>query len=146
MEKKKVEEALPSVFDNLQKNITDSDFNVSCSGSTLVSVILESNHITCANVGDSRAILARQVDKKSWEMIYLSQDHKPSIESEKKRILKQGGRVHSLKDEKGQSVGPLRVWLPNQSTLNFIIDIQGLAMSRSLGDNVSKPYGVTHRP
>lgn len=25
-------------------------------------------------------------------------------------------------------------------------DIQGLAMSRSIGDNVSKPYGVTHKP
>ena len=66
LNKKKIEEALPSVFDELQKNITELDVNVSCSGSTLVSVILEENHITCANVGDSRAILARQVDKKSW--------------------------------------------------------------------------------
>lgn len=24
--------------------------------------------------------------------------------------------------------------------------MQGLAMSRSMGDNVSKPYGVTHKP
>lgn len=53
-----------------------------------MSVVLEPDHITCANVGDSRAILARQIDKKSWEMIYLSQDHKPSVEAEKKRILK----------------------------------------------------------
>ena len=60
--------------------------------------------------------------------------------------MKQGGRVHSLKDEKGHSVGPLRVWLPNQSIYFIYVDIQGLAMSRSLGDNVSKPYGVTHRP
>ena len=34
--------------------------NASCSGSTLVSVVIEDHHITCANVGDSRAILARQ--------------------------------------------------------------------------------------
>jgi len=28
----------------------------------------------------------------------------------------------------------------------FYLDMQGLAMSRSIGDNVSKPYGVTHKP
>ena len=28
----------------------------------------------------------------------------------------------------------------------FIKDMQGLAMSRSFGDNVSKPIGVTHIP
>lgn len=29
---------------------------------------------------------------------------------------------------------------------SFIEDMQGLAMSRSFGDNVSKPIGVTHIP
>lgn len=28
----------------------------------------------------------------------------------------------------------------------FYEDVQGLAMSRSMGDNISKPYGVTHKP
>lgn len=26
------------------------------------------------------------------------------------------------------------------------VELQGLAMSRSLGDNISKPIGVTHEP
>lgn len=43
-------------------------------------------------------------------------------------------------------VGPLRVWLPNQSTCIHYLDVQGLAMSRSLGDNISKQVGVTHEP
>lgn len=59
------------------------------------------------------------VDKKSWEVIYLSQDQKPSVEAEKKRILKYGGRIQALLDERGESVGPLRVWLPNQSEFIF---------------------------
>ena len=44
-----------------------------------MTVVIEGGLITCANVGDSRAILARQVDRKSWELIHLSQDQKPSV-------------------------------------------------------------------
>ena len=51
---------MPQIYDELQKIITEGEVNASCSGSTLVSVVLEDTHITCANVGDSRAILARQ--------------------------------------------------------------------------------------
>jgi serine/threonine protein phosphatase PrpC len=40
--------------------LNNSEINSSCSGSTLVSVVIEDNNIVCANVGDSRAILARQ--------------------------------------------------------------------------------------
>lgn len=79
-------------------------------------------------------------------MIYLSQDHKPTVEVEKKRILKSGGKIHAFKDENGCPVGPQRVWLPQQSIINPNSDMQGLAMSRSFGDNVSKPVGVTHVP
>jgi serine/threonine protein phosphatase PrpC len=57
---KSVEESLPSIYDELQKSLINSEINSSCSGSTLVSVVLEDSNITCGNVGDSRAILARQ--------------------------------------------------------------------------------------
>jgi serine/threonine protein phosphatase PrpC len=33
----------------------------------------------------------------------------------------------------------------SEYALNYL-DMQGLAMSRSFGDNVSKPIGVTHIP
>ena len=53
-------DSIPKVFDKLQKGLTDSDINVACSGSTFVAVCVTSEEIICANVGDSRAILARQ--------------------------------------------------------------------------------------
>ena len=53
-------ETLPKVYNTLQSLITNSEINANCSGSTLVTVLLEENSLTCANVGDSRAILARQ--------------------------------------------------------------------------------------
>jgi hypothetical protein len=48
-------------------------------------------------------------------VVHISEDHKPSIPKERKRILKKGGKIHAFKDEQGFSVGPLRVWLPNKS-------------------------------
>ncbi len=63
-------------------------------------------------------------------------------------MLKSGGHIHAFKGINGENLGPLRVWLPNQSNLIylFFIDIQGLAMTRSFGDNISKSVGVTHKP
>lgn len=49
-------------------------------------------------------------------------------------------------DEEGKSIGPLRVWLPKKRKIWNKVELQGLAMSRSLGDNISKPIGVTHEP
>jgi serine/threonine protein phosphatase PrpC len=60
--------------------------------------------------------------------------------------MKKGGRVHPYRDLSGQALGPARVWLPNQSIMSIILDIQGLAMSRSFGDNISKSIGVIHNP
>jgi serine/threonine protein phosphatase PrpC len=87
----------------LQKN---SDFNSDFSGSTLVTLMVEDHRIvTCANVGDSRAIVARKcktffsiVNKYNWEIVRLSNDHKPHILSEKQRIHSQGGRVETAYD------------------------------------------------
>lgn len=53
-------EAIPKVFERMQKGLTESDINATCSGSTFVSVFFDNDEIVCANVGDSRAILARQ--------------------------------------------------------------------------------------
>ncbi|EGR29818.1 protein phosphatase 2c, putative [Ichthyophthirius multifiliis] len=110
------------------------------SGSTLISIFIQKKKLYIANVGDSRVILAKQ--KASNTPFYpcqLSTDHKPSLESEKNRIIKAGGRVESQAHYNGQPVGPLRVWQQNA-------DIPGLAMTRSMGDRAGIPAGITADP
>jgi serine/threonine protein phosphatase PrpC len=81
-------------------------------------------------LGDSRALLARQTLKKDWEVVSLSNDHKPDVARERIRILEAGGRVVGVKNERGQEVGIKRVWKKDEN-------IPGLAMTRSFGDSVA---------
>ena len=50
-----------------------------------------------------------------------------------------GGRVEAYKDEYGEEIGPLRVWVKNDS-------VPGLAMTRSFGDLVGASVGVSPVP
>lgn len=59
------------------------------SGTTAVTVLIHENALWCSNCGDSRAILGRMIgrgSKAEWKSIYLSEDHKPDLPREKKRI------------------------------------------------------------
>lgn len=94
-----------------------------------MSVLIVGNKIFCANVGDSRAVLAREVDGGLKLIGFpLNRDHKASEPDEESRILSNGGRVEAFKDQQGRYVGPQRVWHLNEN-------IPGLAMSRSFGDH-----------
>lgn len=74
--------------------------------------MFDRNTIFCGNAGDSRAVLYSQDKTKNCIRITpLSEDHKPSMMVEKKRVLEMGGRVDTIKGNMGQSLGPQRVWL-----------------------------------
>ena len=92
--------------------------------------------------GDSRAILVydeSQDNLKNTKVFPLSHDAKPDLPREKERIIKCGGEVEKMVDEKGLGVGPFRVWAKGKS-------YPGLSMSRSIGDMDAKLVGVIPNP
>ena len=125
---------LKKCFQNAEEKIAQSNIDANFSGSTAVLVVQVENSLFCANAGDSRAILYC----KNGDIINLSHDHKPENPGEKERIIANGGRVEKFYED-GEYVGPYRVWYRTEG-------YPGLAMSRSLGDFVSKKVGCIYTP
>lgn len=53
--------------------------------------------------------------------------------------MKFGGRVEAQKNERGQILGPLRVWMKD-------VQMPGLAMTRSFGDKAGIKAGTHAEP
>jgi serine/threonine protein phosphatase PrpC len=123
-------------FKKAEQDLQYAKFDCSMSGCTAVMIFIVDGLLICANAGDSRAILV--VEKEGTHIVQLSRDHKPDLEDEKKRILKQGGFVEKYIDH-GVKLGPFRVWMKNET-------YPGLAMSRSIGDFMASSVGVTCEP
>ena len=136
----------------LRNKQIDSDL----SGSTCISVIYTPQKLIIANLGDSRCILGKCIEKQDfeekdeiigeknkintkWVAENLSRDHKPTIPEEAERILKVGGRIRPMKDEDGEFIGPMRVYMRDK-------DMPGLAMTRSFGDYFGSTAGVISEP
>ena len=124
------------IYLSLQKN-----FDTYKSGSTCVLIIQIGPKIICANIGDSRAIMVYSNNQNLFgtKIFPLSLDSKPDLPSELSRIINSGGVVHKKINNKGQYVGPMRVFAKGK-------DFPGLAMSRSFGDFQCKEYGVISEP
>ena len=136
----------------LRNRQIDSDL----SGSTCISVIYTPQKLIIANLGDSRCILGKCIEKENfekkdeiigennkknlkWVAENLSRDHKPTIPEEAERILKVGGRIRPMKDDDGEFIGPMRVYMKDK-------DMPGLAMTRSFGDYFGSTAGVISEP
>ena len=117
----------------------DATIDTRFSGTTSCSVFLLGSTLYCCNVGDSRVIVG-QFRNGKWVGEAMSRDHKPDHAHEKLRIEKSGGIVQQF-FEKGQKVflGPMRVYSKKG-------EWPGLAMSRSIGDEVAKKLGVIAEP
>ena len=133
---------IKDIFANLDLNLSlQKNFDTFKSGCTCILIIQIGPKIICANVGDSRAILvySNSPNLSNTKIFPLSLDSKPNLTSELKRIINCGGEVHQRINNKGEYVGPMRVYAKGR-------DFPGLAMSRSFGDFQCKKYGVINEP
>jgi len=117
--KKYIIKVFDHIENKLEKKFKNFSYNV---GSTALIVIFykknDSIYYDVINVGDSRTILCNKHNK----AIALSIDHKPNVESEKKRIESMGGIIEYDNPD----------WR-----------IQGLSVSRAFGDMDAKPYVIS---
>ena len=77
--------------------------------------------------------------KSDTRIFNLSNDLKPTLPLEKKRILENGGRVEQYIEDDGAINSPFRVWVQDEM-------YPGLAMSRSIGDFIASSVGVIPNP
>eukprot|EP00316_Scyphosphaera_apsteinii_P021071 CAMPEP_0119327710 /NCGR_PEP_ID=MMETSP1333-20130426/71486_1 /TAXON_ID=418940 /ORGANISM="Scyphosphaera apsteinii, Strain RCC1455" /LENGTH=370 /DNA_ID=CAMNT_0007336381 /DNA_START=58 /DNA_END=1171 /DNA_ORIENTATION=- len=115
------------------------DIDVSDSGAsaTIVLHCAESRDLIVANVGDTKAVLARGIDSPTG--VQLSTDHYPGVDEERQRIIAAGGRVAASDDVQLGEIGELRVWRGTESA-------PGIPLSRTIGDAIAKEVGVTFEP
>ncbi|EZG57831.1 putative protein phosphatase 2C [Gregarina niphandrodes] len=135
------ENAMRESFAVMQTEIVEAsdrgtfDANLSGCTGTLVIHDRDKELLVTAHVGDSRAVLG-QVDPQTGRRraLDLTEDHKPTLEAEFRRITAAGGQVKKL-------VGdiPHRVFLKGRQ-------VPGLAMSRAFGDLVAVQAGVIAEP
>jgi serine/threonine protein phosphatase PrpC len=133
-----IERNITKVIHKLTESLQNSGIEIAFSGSTLNSVLIFGNSLICSNIGDSRAILGR-FSEEGWGFLSLSSDHSLKRFDERQRILNSNGRIDYSLNSEGKPVGPERVWLADEN-------IPGLAMTRSIGDSISKVVGVTSDP
>jgi len=124
----------------LMVELKGSQIDFTFSGTTAIFGVKNGGRLFVGNIGDSRCVLARKGAKEGEiEAVPLSEDNKPENPEEKARILKSGGVVHPLPGAPDEDCGPNRVWLADA-------DVPGLAMSRSIGDEVASTVGVISEP
>ena len=127
----KKEEIIKKKIRLIEDCLLEQNYSIQYSGTTCVIVIHIEDKIICYNIGDSRAVYIN----KDFKCIEITKDHKPEIPKEKIRIEENGGIVK--RDFLKQGI--YRVWSKNGN-------YPGLAMSRSIGDYVSKGLGVIDEP
>lgn len=82
-----------AAFQDMQQSLERTSFNTEVSGSTCTLAHLTGQRLAVGWVGDSRAVLGRAQQDGSCLAVPLTQDHKPSDDRERARILAMQGRV-----------------------------------------------------
>lgn len=139
---------MKKAFFQMQNDLISCEVDARCSGATCNLALIVNNVISVSNCGDSRCVLGRRQSGGGYTAIQLSNDHKPDMPEERKRVLSCGGHLgcrQAMVNQGGRGlvsvpVGPTRVWYQYRG------DTLGLAMSRSLGDGIVHKCGVSAEP
>ena len=133
---------IKKIFQKISKNLAYQRFDISNSGTTCNLLIHLNTFLICINIGDSRSIILKLLNssKSNFEYEKMSFDHKPNIESEKKRIELLGGEIRqNINLETNEFDGPFRIYFKNEK-------FPGIAISRSIGDFDAEKIGVICEP
>ncbi|XP_007035371.2 PREDICTED: probable protein phosphatase 2C 35 isoform X1 [Theobroma cacao] len=144
--------AYTSAFLATNSELHDSEIDDTMSGTTAITVLVVGDTLYVANVGDSRAVIARK-DGNQILAEDLSQDQTPFRKDEYDRVKLCGARVLSVDqveglkdpniqnwgDEESQGGDPPRLWVPNGM-------YPGTAFTRSVGDGTAEKIGVIAVP
>lgn len=143
-------EAIRNGFAKAEKKFTELNYNaetdeiIDKSGSCAIVILIIGDICFAANVGDSRALLSGYGGTKIFP---LSKDHKPSDESEKKRIIENGGQIYqtattipntnnNTDDKKEIIIGPMRVLPGRLSVCRTFGDLEAKIAKRGGNPNV----------
>eukprot|EP00240_Pyramimonas_obovata_P000560 CAMPEP_0118923634 /NCGR_PEP_ID=MMETSP1169-20130426/2082_1 /TAXON_ID=36882 /ORGANISM="Pyramimonas obovata, Strain CCMP722" /LENGTH=594 /DNA_ID=CAMNT_0006864649 /DNA_START=273 /DNA_END=2057 /DNA_ORIENTATION=- len=138
MENHTFQESCTQAFEEAELQLMQERFDTSASGTTATVVLLKETEILASWVGDSTAVMCRQVDGRPTGQL-LTLDHKPSDAVERERIEKSGGLVASVPDEEVPRVFDKAKYEKGEL-------YPGLAMARSIGDHKATDLGCFSTP
>lgn len=144
-------------FLKTNKLLKGSAIDDSLSGTTAITVLLKGEKLIIGNVGDSRAIIASDIDGK-LKYSPLSSDQTPFRKDERERLKLRGAQIFTIDQIEGhehihenwgdgengdeiddQAADPPRVW-------DKTLEKPGCAFTRSIGDSVAETIGVFAEP
>jgi len=131
-----VEAALSHAFVTADINLRESKVPSYKSGTTAVVALVRAGRIHTANAGDSRAVIGQSSERgaSGVRAVALTEDQKPDSADEMARLRAAGATVTAA-----SKFGPGRVWSSPTGGC-------GLAMSRSIGDDIFTRIGVCATP
>ena len=133
------EDFIRKIIAELDLKANESNFDLQFSGTTCLLLFLFEDYIICSNIGDSICVLFNCSNEDRWTYDIISKIHKPDIQSEKDRVLLNGGVIHPYYDELGIFEGPNRVYVKGKT-------YPGLSLTRSIGDLEAEKIGIISEP
>ena len=133
------EDFIRKIIAELDLKANESNFDLQFSGTTCLLLFLFEDYIICSNIGDSMCVLFNCSNEDRWTYDIISKIHKPDIQSEKDRVLLNGGVIHPYYDELGIFEGPNRVYVKGKT-------YPGLSLTRSIGDLEAEKIGIISEP